>query len=265
MLHGRHLKNGSKHLIIVFQSVSKNILGEIASVLDGTADHAKIKKLHERYNWMNFCMDYKESDYLFVQDYFSDSYGWYLFDGGKAIYNELNQELERFIERYDYEKVIAFGSSKGGTGALVYGVLNRYITDVFSLVPQVKVSSFINRYHPAEKEAFYRGNVALEDELDNFFFEPKNYESKAFLQTHFYFYTGKNDMQFNELILLKERLREIGAKTSIIFNTEKKTHSPLVTEHTAFIYQTLKNIDAGQELQFNELTKLSEDTYVLMN
>ncbi|KGL39087.1 hypothetical protein BMT55_00860 [Listeria newyorkensis] len=263
MLHGRHLKNGSKHLILVFQSVSKKILDEIPSVLDGTADHAKIKKLHERYNWMNFCMDYKESDYLFVQDYFSDSYGWYLFDGGKAIYNELNQELEQFIKKHGYEKVIAFGSSKGGTGALVYGVLNPYITDVFSLVPQVKVSNFIDRYHATEKEAFYRGNTELEEEVDTFFFDPKNYQQEAIKNTTFHLYTGKNDMQFAELMAFKDYLQAHNVRVKMIVNSFRKSHSPLVTEHTELVYQTIRDINESRTLTSPELIRLNDDAYMI--
>ncbi|EUJ23611.1 hypothetical protein HB852_11180 [Listeria grandensis] len=263
MLHGRHLKNGSKHLILVFQSVSKKVLDEVPSVLNGTADHAKIKKLHERYNWMNFCMDYKESDYLFVQDCFSDSYGWYLFDGGKAIYNELNEELEQFITKHGYEKVIAFGSSKGGTGALVYGVLNRYITDVFALVPQVKVSSFIDRYHPTEKEAFYRGNTALEGEIDTFFFNSKNYQPDVIKNTTFHLYTGKNDMQFAELMALKDYLQEQDVRVKVIINSYRKSHSPLVTEHTNLIYRTIRDINESRPFGFPELIRLNDDAYML--
>ncbi|MBC1499186.1 hypothetical protein HB943_01135 [Listeria weihenstephanensis] len=265
MLHGRHLKNGSKHLILVFQPVKKEVLEAVSEVLKGSADHEQIKKAHERYSWMNFALDYKESDYLFVQDYFSESFGWYLFDGGKAMYEALNEELEQFIEKMGYEKVTAFGSSKGGTGALVYGVLNKYVTDVFALVPQVKVSTFINKYHPNEKEAFYRGNEKLEQEMDQFFFDERHYVSEAVKNTNFYLYTGKHDMQFQDVMALKDLLQNHDIRTVLIVNTSKKTHSPLVVEHTDFVYQTLQNINENRVLQSAELTRLNDDAYVLFS
>ncbi|MBC1795849.1 hypothetical protein HCA55_03880 [Listeria booriae] len=263
MLHGRHLKNGSKHLILVFQPVKKEVLEVVSEVLSGSANHEQIKKAHERYSWLNFATDYKESDYLFVQDYFSESFGWYLFDSGKVIYEELNKELEQFIERMGYEKITAFGSSKGGTGALVYGILNKYVTDVFALVPQVKVSTFINKYHRHEKKAFYRGNERLEQEIDQFFFDEKHYSNETMKNTNFYLYTGKNDMQFKDVLALKDLLQKHDIRTVLIVNTSKKTHSPLVIEHTDFVYGTLQDINENRALQNRELTRLNDDAYLL--
>jgi cephalosporin-C deacetylase-like acetyl esterase len=95
---------------------------------------------------------------LFVKDYYSRCYGWYVMDRGRFIHHEINAALTDFQEKRGYDRVVTFGSSKGGTAAVVYGMMNAHITHTFALVPPNRASQVLaevfarlHRPHPGRR------------------------------------------------------------------------------------------------------------------
>ena len=156
----KFIDNGSGILIIMFQSVGQIPKDQFKNILENTVSDEEIEKYHSKYNYMKIVRENPQFDYLFVQDYYSRSYGWYLVDSGKFIFNELNDDLEEFTKKYEY--VYAFGSSKGGSGALIYGNLNKYITHTFALVPQIEIAKFVNQTLGKYKSLLFGNDIELD-------------------------------------------------------------------------------------------------------
>lgn len=240
MLHGKYFQNGSRTLVLVFQNAAKHLNNAIPQIYSGEINQNEVAEMHNHYTWIKFAERVIRADYLFVKDHFSSVYGWYFIDGGKMIYEQMNVELSNFIQKHDYERVIAFGSSKGGTGALIYGLTNPYVTNVFSLVPQIHVSSFINNLCPKEKSIFFGKDIYFEEQVNQFFYNPLLYTHKH--TSKILFYTGIKDIQFKELIQYRDFLYAKGIANEMILNRTNERHTRLVNQFTPFIFSVLEGI-----------------------
>lgn len=262
MLHGKHIQNGNKTLIIVFQNAAKPLNDAIPAIYADMMAQHEVAKLHARYTWMKFATNFPEADYLFIQDHFSKCYGWYFIDGGKFVHEALNQELTSLIQKYQYEKVIAFGSSKGGTGALLYGLINPLITHVFSLVPQIYVADYLQVLCPNEKHLFLGSDPHFSEQVNQFFFKEAitNRKSKAAI----YLYTGTNDIQYVPLVKYHQFLKEHGVDSHLVVNDAEDRHTQLVNQYTAFIYNVLKNMTRSKQYAGEkQLIEVDRHTYLL--
>ncbi len=262
MLHGKHFQNGSDTLVIVFQNAGKPLNDAIPAIFKQEVDQKQVALMHERYTWIKFAERVKAADYLFVKDHFSKVYGWYLIDSGKFIHEKFNMELTQFIQKYRYKKVIAFGSSKGGTGALLYGLMNPLITDVFSLVPQIHVADYINILCPAEKSLFFAENAIFEERVNEVFYSAPLYDKRS--STRICFYTGLEDIQFSALLTYRHFLQEKGIKSQLFLNRGNERHTRLVNQYTPFIFGVLEDLIRDETKRTNEQTvQIGADTYIL--
>lgn len=262
VLHGMHLQNGSDILVLVFQNAAKPLNDAIHGVFLNEINQEQIAEMHERYTWMKFSKRVQTVDYLFIKDHFSSVYGWYFVDHGKMIHEKLNQELTEFIQKHGYKKVIAFGSSKGGTGALLYGLLNPYITDVFSLVPQIYVADFINTLCPKEKSLFFAEDERFENQVNQIFYSPSIYQAN--LKCNLNFYTGLNDIQFDALVQYRFFLQEQGVKSQLFINRSEERHTRLVNQYTPFIFAVLEDLIKGEERRTEKTSiQVGTDVYLL--
>ncbi|MEN2667693.1 hypothetical protein ACRW9N_09430 [Listeria aquatica] len=262
MLHGKHFQNGSKTLVIVFQNAAKPLNEAIPAIFNNKCDQKQVAEMHERYTWIKFAERVKEADYLFIKDHFSSVYGWYFIDSGTFIYEQLNTELTAFIKSHGYQKVIAFGSSKGGTGALLYGLINPLITHVFSLVPQIHVADFINTLCPDEKRLFFADNTAFEEQVNQIFYSPQLYEQKT--TSAIYFYTGLLDIQFKPLLQYREFLQKMGIASKLFCNRSNERHTRLVNQYTPFIFGVLEDLIRSETMRTEqEAVQLGIDSYIL--
>ncbi|EMG28715.1 hypothetical protein X560_2714 [Listeria fleischmannii 1991] len=262
MLHGKHFKNGSDTLVIVFQNAAKPLNDAIPAIYNHEIKETQVSAMHNRYTWIKFAERVNYVDYFFIQDYFSSVYGWYFIDAGKLIYEELNEELSQFIQTNRYKKVIAFGSSKGGTGALLYGLINPFITDVFSLVPQIRVADYINTLCPNEKSLFFADNAHFEQQVNNLFFSPQMYTQKP--SSRISFYTGLYDIQFTDLLEYRTFLREQDIQSKIFVNRGNERHTRLVNQYTPFIFSVLEDLIREEKRQMMQhAVEIGIDSYIL--
>ncbi|WP_088815934.1 MULTISPECIES: hypothetical protein [Listeria] len=262
MLHGKHFQNGSDTLVIVFQNAGKPLNDAIPAIFNQEINQEQVALMHERYTWIKFAERVKAADYLFIKDHFSSVYGWYLIDSGKFIHEKLNVELTKFIQKYRYKRVIAFGSSKGGTGALLYGLLNPLVTDVFSLVPQIHVADYINILCPTEKSLFFADNTIFEEQVNEVFYSAPLYAEIS--PTTLYFYTGLEDIQFSALLTYRHFLQEKGIKSQLFLNRSNERHTRLVNQYTPFIFGVLEDMIYRETKRTSEhAVQIGVDSYIL--
>ena len=262
MLHGKHFQNGRKTLVIVFQNAAKPLNEAIPNIYLNKISQAEVSEMHEQYTWIKFAKTCSKVDYLFVKDHFSSVYGWYIMDEGKFIYEEFNKQLTMFIKKNKYKRVISFGSSKGGTGALLYGLINPFITDVFSLVPQINVATFINKLCPNEKSLFFHNSLEFEQKVNNLFYSSDLYNDYS--QTNINFYTGSQDIQFNNLLEYRKFLKDKNIVSKLYLNRSDEKHTRLVNQYTNFIYSFLEDLIEEEDRRTNRLTyQISEECFIL--
>lgn len=240
MLRGKHIINGSDTLVLVFQNAAKPLNDAIPDIYNGKIEQSEVAEMHERYTWMKFAERVPKADYFFIKDHFSSVYGWYLMDNGQFIHHEFNNALTDFIKENNYKRVVSFGSSKGGTAALLYGMMNPCITDVFSLIPQIHVATFINNLCPKEKSLFFGQNKKFEKQVDNILFEENLYET--FVEKRIYFYSGILDIQFDPLLQYRDFLEARGIQTELFLNRSDERHTRLVNQYAPFIYGILEDL-----------------------
>lgn len=263
LLKGLLVDNNSKNLTIIFQSAGRISKDLFDRILNGSASYEEVKSAHEKYTWFKFSK-YKYSDYYFVEDYFSQSYGWYMFDGGKSIINEFNEELSRFIKDKKYENVTTYGSSKGGTAALLYGLINPNINNVFSLVPQVHAVKYIDLKLSKYKSLFFPNNSIDDEEyFDKIFFNDEIYSNKVTTGTNIYIYTGINDEQFDDLLPLHQLLDEKDCNNNIIINSSMKGHNNIVMDNVPFINSALKIITLNNVMRGPRLKRINSNVLLL--
>ncbi|MBC2675833.1 hypothetical protein [Listeria booriae] len=262
MLHGKHLLNGSDTLVIVFQNAAKPLNDAIPDIYRGNVTQKEVAEMHERYTWMKFAQRVTKADYFFVKDHFSSVYGWYFIDNGKFIHEQFNEELTAFIQQHGYKRVIAFGSSKGGTGAIIYGIMNPLITDVFSLIPQIHVARFINKLCPNEKSLFFGKKKHFEKQVEDFLFADELYVN--YKETKLYLYTGLQDIQFQALLNYRKFLEEKGITSELFLNRGDERHTRLVNQYTPFIFAVLEDlIDQGDKRIMQQIVSLSPSIRIL--
>lgn len=264
LIKGKFINNNSENLVIVFQAVGVLSKEDFECIIDGKMSKEELSLKHQKYSWYKFSeTDY--ADYFFIEDQFSSSYGWYMIDSGKSIIQEFNKELEKLIIERGYKSVTAFGSSKGGAGALLYGLINPKIDRVFSLVPQIHPINYIDKYLKKYKRLFFpHQDIEIEKYFNNIFFNEDLYKDGNHLNTKVYLYTGIGDEQYKPALEFNKFLSEkIGSKSNIIINTSLKKHNPIVIENVPFVKSALKLIATDSEMKGPRLSNIRDNIMLL--
>lgn len=263
-IKGKFINNNSENLVIVFQAVGVLTKEDFEYIVDGKLSKEDLVKKHQKYSWYKFSeTDY--ADYFFIEDRLSNSYGWYMIDSGKSVIQEFNKELEKLITEKGYKSVTAFGSSKGGSGALLYGLINPKIDKVFSLVPQIRPIDYIKKYLDKYKGLFFpHENMELEEYFNNIFFNEELYKEGNHINTKVYLYTGVGDEQYKPALEFNKFLSEkIGNKSNIIINTSLKKHNEIVTENVPFVKSALKLIATDSEMKGPRISNIRDNIMLL--
>ncbi|WP_201627273.1 hypothetical protein [Psychrobacter immobilis] len=263
MIKYKLINNNRKELVIVFQSAGRITLELFDKIINNDVELSEVKKAHEKYSWYKL----KENtyvDYLYLEDFYSKSYGWYMFDEGNSIIDKLNLHLERFIIDNKYKKVTAFGSSKGGTGALLYGIKNPYINRVFSVVPQIHSVQYIDTYFEKYKKLFFpKDDIDNEEYFNNIFYNEDLYCEENYRNTSVYIYTGVGDEQFQAALDFNNFLGKKNIDNNIIINSSQKKHTPIVMDNVPFVRSALKIIHNGDVMRGPRLFNVDRRSYIL--
>lgn len=122
-----------------------------------------------------------------------------MFDKGKSIFNEINKDITELIKKKNYKNVTTYGSSKGGTAALLFGLINPLINNVFSLVPQIHVIKYIDKKLLKYKKLFFpEENKEVEKYFEEIFFNDDLYLEKNIKDTKLFSIQG---LMMNNLMI----------------------------------------------------------------
>ncbi|SQC56805.1 Uncharacterised protein [Listeria newyorkensis] len=163
-----------------------------------------------------------------------------MFDNGNLIIQEFNNKLSKFICKHNYKEVILIGSSKGGVGSTLYGLINPYVTKVFGMVPDLRIST--PAYGKSGQKLFFNNNIGFEEKVRDFPKLLSDY-SVAIENKKFYYYTGIRDYGFRQLIELNKYLcKEYNYDSHLIVMPTADTHSPLIKNHTNLINHIIDTV-----------------------
>lgn len=229
----KHLKNNSDKLLIVFSSANK---------FDQTTN---ITHLNRNYSWYKNFSEESEFDVLFISDNLFQPYGWYCFSGVVSTIEYINRFITNFVEKHSYKQVYSFGTSKGGTGALLYGILNDSIDVIITGIPIIAVKDYIRQNANLHQhyEHFYR-EFLVSSETDKFNHIFDGVESNKPI----YFITTEGDSHFRYQKKFLENTKITNMK--IFLDIEKDGHGKAVINHALSIISFVKIlIKSGNEVE----------------
>lgn len=220
-----YINNNKNKLIIVFSSFMND---------KGYSS----EQLQAKISFPSLPVDLLEYDFIYIKDTYSRTFGWYAIDNGKEIYLELSAEISEFItnNNYDKEDVIAFGSSKGGFGALLHGLISPNIGTVYTAVPQVDFSTYFHQKNLVNDTRF--SDLQNYSEVTNKIL----YSIVMDSDTKVFFYTGINDFMLEKQIEYIRFLRDfLDEEIEIHLCVGNETHSQLVIDNNKQLLLGLKN------------------------
>lgn len=147
------------------------------------------------YNYVKTLKNWKV-DKLFILDDFAYRGSYYWFSNGSKEPMVLIQSLvDQFSNSEKYDKVVALGSSKGGTCAIYYG-LTAGMDEVYAAACQYHVGSYVNTAEDNRIKVFKSmmgsdAGVAEQQILDAIM--PKLFEEKAGSRTQIHLMYSKNE------------------------------------------------------------------------
>lgn len=265
--NNRLIKNNSKILVIIFHATF-SIIDEkfYKEFLDNKITAERVQQIHKgNLHFFQFAMKTKEADFLFLEDYFSELYGWYMFDKDKFIYNELNQELDNFIEENGYKRAIALGSSKGGTGAFLHSLMSTKISDCFIMIPDLcKSLKFLSENG---KAILFNNNEEFQKKLTSFFDDNKYLSLVSDSKKHFTVVSGIRDNTYRETCNIVRTLNspqfENIKSTFYTFPTQEK-HMSIVGNHDNMIYQLFRSVVTQEPLEDERTVwQVDEQAYII--
>lgn len=241
MLKYEYRDNSSDKLIVIFQGA---LGGAYTQYPYGSEEfHAKVDSLRENLYWFKL-QEKVDANYLFVKDTTNDLMGWYAFSNEKCIVDEFNTNLSEKINELGFERenVYTFGSSKGGTGALLYGVLCDMVGHVISIVPQIEIGNYIENGVKEEdrREYLQKSFERIDrDTLDNIMY---SYIRNKKIDKPVYIFSGKNDGQYNQLLKIIDMVSGSGKVTIYDSIDYSLAHSKIITENAEGIYGFLLSL-----------------------
>lgn len=263
---GKHIQNGSSTLVVVMQGAFTKINQDYADkVSAGSIPSEAVKKVHQYYHFMKLSQRGLSADFFYLEDYYSGLYGWYLFDNGRFIYEEISQHLTKMIQQHGYTRVILIGSSKGGAGAVTLGLTNPYIDDVFCLVPDLTIS--VHPFGNSGKKLFFGGDPDFEAQVMRFFKteQPFAHLEEKKKNVQFHFFTGVRDYGFQAISQFRRVLTEkYGINNHLMIMPTPEAHSPLIKGHNNLMNELMIDLIQGREMYRTDyFTAVAEATYIV--
>lgn len=95
-------------------------------------------------------------DQLYVKDNWAKGTSYYLYEGGRN-YPEMivTSFIESFLKNHYYKTIVTFGSSKGGSSAIYYGIKFN-VNAVYAGACQFLLGNYIGIYHENKGSGLYK-------------------------------------------------------------------------------------------------------------
>ncbi|MBA3925425.1 hypothetical protein [Listeria rustica] len=263
-LNGKHIQNQSDTLVVIFQGVfTKTNEAYADRIVQKQIPDEEVKNLHSYYHFMKVSMRNEARDYLYLEDYYSQLYGWYLFDHGRFIYEELSEQLSRFIKDQGYRHVYLVGSSKGGVGAIMMALHCPEIDNVYTMVPDLRIST--TGFGESGRHLFFNQDAAFEAEVKTIFEREKTFEkfAKFDKKARFFFFTGVRDYGFRPVTDFHNKLMDdFQAESHLLILPTPEPHSPLIKNHPNLMNHLIQNIDREVPWEADEFTSVSKNVHI---
>lgn len=115
----------------------------------------------------NYRRSFKNSswDQLYIKDSWADGVSYNLYENGCNHPEQLTSSfIEWFLMNHKYDYVVTFGSSKGGTSAIYYG-LKYHVNEVYAGACQYHVGDYLGIYHEKSNSGYYEKVMGLDNPL----------------------------------------------------------------------------------------------------
>lgn len=208
-----HARNGNRHLVVVFAN----------------------RYATNEYGWANGKLDLLRSNILWIRDLFDGANTYYLC---KGMDFSLEQSVAGVISRVmgslglSPDQVTMFGSSKGGSAALFYG-LKYGFRNIVASVPQFRIGTRVKEGNPEAVRVMMgeatEHNVRVLDSV-----LPDLVHSGANRAANIYLVTSPQDEQYASQVEPYVRLFQGHENFNFVYND-----SPLITDHGKV---TLRNL-----------------------
>lgn len=238
MLPNEHVFHGKRDINYLFQEGAKSspfllvAFQAVPTVRNGEA----IKS----YNYTKFLRDINVHR-LFIEDTCGKYGCYYLCNNMSFDVEETVIELiESIMQKYDIKKenVITFGSSKGGSAALYYG-LKYGFGHIISGAPQSKIAEYLNGRRTDMLQYMIGDDLLQEniDKLDSLILDLIKPEVK----TKINLLTSEKDAQYKKHIIpLIEAIEKAKLDANIVFEKGIENHRDIATFFPNFLVQLIR-------------------------
>ena len=126
-----YVNNSAKQLVLVF---------------DGIGADYNYRRSFRKSSW----------DQLYIKDSWAGGVSYYLYENGNNHPEKITSDfIVRFLLNHHYNKIVTFGSSKGGSSALYFG-LKHHFDEVYAGACQYRVGDYIGIYHELNQNGYYK-------------------------------------------------------------------------------------------------------------
>ena len=193
------------------------------------------------YNYKKFL---KEANLhrLFIEDTCGDFGCYYLcnnmnFDVEETVIQLIESVMKKL--KIKKENVITFGSSKGGTSALYYGLKYNF-GHIIAGAPQTKIATYLNKYRPEMLE-YMIGDFSQEkvDYVDCLVLN----QVKSPCSSEITMLTSKSDAQYEpHIIPLLEAFERENIDATVVYEPRVQKHKDIATYFPDFLEQHIQRI-----------------------
>ncbi len=211
-----HARNGNRHLVVVFANFTAQ----------------------DEYGWSNGVLDKVRANVLWIRDLFDGANSYYLC---KGMDFSLAESVAAVITRVMTELSLTpddctmFGSSKGGSAALYFG-LKYGFRNVFASVPQFLIGSYVREGIPGAARLMM-GEVSEENVRSLDAVLPALVRESPYRDAHIYLLSSPQDQQYARQVEPFIGLFQGYENFNFLFND-----SPLIEDHRAVTTRNLPSI-----------------------
>lgn len=249
MQPNEHVFHGKRDINYLFEKGAKS--SPFLLVAFQAVPTVKDGKPIKLYNYTKFLKDINVHR-LFIEDTCGEFGCYYLCNDMNFEVEETVVELiESIIKKYKIKKenVITFGSSKGGSAALYYGMKYGF-GHIISGAPQTKIATYLNHCRPEMLQYMIGEDLAKEriTKIDSLILK----QVKPTCTTKVNLLTSEKDAQYKtHIVPLIKAFNKAGTDANVVFESGIEKHRDIATYFPNFL---TKNI-----------TRIINETYNLSN
>ena len=241
MQPNEHVFHGKRDINYLFEKGAK--ASPFLLVAFQAVPTVKNGKPNKSYNYTKFLKDINVNR-LFIEDTCGEFGCYYLCNNMNFEVEETVIALiESIMKKYKIkpENVITFGSSKGGSAALYYGLKYKF-GHVISGAPQTKIATYLNGCRPNMLQ-YIAGQDLAEDNLKKIDSLILNQVKASNNTTKINLLTSEKDGQYKtHIVPLVKKIKTAKIDANIVFEPGIEKHRDIATYFPSFLISNVKRI-----------------------